>query len=563
MSLPKHGSMRTENGWTYVYIHGTPKERGYAHGYFAAKDFKEVQEMMKFNVLEETGQTWEFFIENSKTLYNDLIKDSFPEFYEEMEGIAEGVNANTEVGATTTLDEIIAWNNSIALLEYWYPNSTPGVTKMGEGGGHRRKSGASDRCSAFIACGDYTTDGKIVVAHNSFCPFLDGQFYNYILDIHPQKGHRVMMQTCPCWIWSGSDFFITGKGIIGTETTIGGFSLFKHNLPISCRIRQAMQFGNSLEEYREILLNGNSGDYANSWLFGDIHSGRIMVLELGLNYSYSDIKSNGYYYGCNVPFDAKLRNLECSNTGYCDIRRHQGARQVRLPDLMELNKGKIDTEVAKLIIADHYDVYLKKENPCSRTVCSHYELDAREYMSDPTRPKPFQPRGAVDGAVVDSNMAKNMSFSMRWGSSCGMDFNKTKFCNEHRQWKIMEPYLRDRPRQPWTVFTATNFTNRSAESSQQLSSVAPKEQVIASPTTLLTTPSSTITSSALPVISESSIKFPESISSIELPTSPSSTPIVREESFSKNATTRSGGRKKKGDKKSQKTLKRNYFRNNF
>jgi len=181
-----------------------------------------------------------------------------------------------------------------------------------------------------------------------------------------------------------------------------------------------------------------------------------MRMELGLKYHTKEIKKDGYFIGCNVAFDPELRNLECGNTGYCDIRRHQGSRQVRLPDLMEKHKGKITAEIGKEIIADHYDVYLNKENPCSRTVCSHYELDPREYMSDPSRPKPFQPRGAVDGAVTDSELTKKMSVWMRWGSSCGTAFDKKAFCDKHRQWKHIEPYLRDRPSQPWSLFSTTD-----------------------------------------------------------------------------------------------------------
>ena len=86
---------------------------------------------------------------------------------------------------------------------------------------------------------------------------------------------------------------------------------------------------------------------------------------------------------------------------------------------------KINIEIAKEIIADHYDVYLLKEdNPCSRTVCSHYDLDAREYMSQEGRPKPFAPHGAVDGFVMDSTLAKKMAFVGRFGNSCGIPFNK-------------------------------------------------------------------------------------------------------------------------------------------
>jgi hypothetical protein len=74
-------------------------------------------------------------------------------------------------------------------------------------------------------------------------------------------------------------------------------------------------------------------------------------------------------------------------------------------------------------------------------------------MSDPSRPKPYQPRGAVDGIVCDTTLAKKIAFSARWGTSCGIPFNKTEFCKQNIIWKDQEPYLHDRPQQPWTEFT--------------------------------------------------------------------------------------------------------------
>ena len=274
------------------------------------------------------------------------------------------------------------------------------------------------------------------------------------------NGMRILYQTFAGFIWSGTDFFVTSAGIIGTETTIGGFLPFENNHPICCRIRKAMQYGKTMDEYVDILLDGNSGDYANSWMFGDINTNEIMLLELGLKYHNVKRTKNGYFIGFNAPYDPRIRNLECANTGFDDIRRHQGARRVRLEDLMMEHKGKINLDVAKQIISDHYDVYLNKTNPCSRTCCSHYDLDAREYVSDPTRPKPYQPRGALDGCVMDSTQAAAMSFELRYGNSCGTPFLKDDFCNKNRQWDYLRPYLHDRPQQKWTVFASTHFKHK-------------------------------------------------------------------------------------------------------
>ena len=444
--MVKNGISYEKNGWKYISINGNPKERGYAYGYICANDFKEIQKMLHFLMYEAYGLDWNFFVEKVCEDFKEMTKRDFKEFYEEMEGIAEGCNAG---GCKTSLDEIITWNFYCS-IPYWYS------IKSGNHTG--REGGANDHCSAFIAVGDWTEDGKIVVAHNSFADFIDGQWANIILDLNPTNGNRFIMQTSPCWIWSGTDFFVTSKGIIGTETTIGGFFPYEKKYPIGYRIRQAMQYGNTLDEYVDILLHENSGDYANSWLFGDINNNEILRIELGLKYHNVERTKNGFFIGFNSVYDEKIRNIEVVNSGFYDIRRHQGARYVRLSDLMDEHKGKINIDIAKKIISDHYDVYLlKDDNPCSRTVCSHYNLDAREYMSQADRPKPYAPRGALDGTICDSTLAKKMTFLARYGNSCGIPFDKTEFFKKHRQYEKFIPYIKDRHSVPWTEFTITNI----------------------------------------------------------------------------------------------------------
>jgi len=448
-TIIKNGMSYNQSGWKYISIRGNPKERGYAYGYLCADDFKEIQKMLNFLMLESYGVEWSYLVTTISTDFSEMTKREFKELYEEMEGIAEGCSAN---GCKTTVDEIIAWNFYMS-IPYWY--STKSQTRVGKEGG------SGDRCSAFMAVGDWTEDGKIVCAHNSFTDYIDGQYSNIILDLNPTTGHRFIMQTSPCWIWSGTDFFITSKGIIGVETTFGGFLPYEKKFPIGYRIRKAMQYGNTLDEYCEILLHENSGDYANAWMFGDTNTNEILRIELGLKYHNIERTKNGFFIGFNAPYDERIRNLEISNSGFYDVRRHQGARRVRLGDLMDEHKGKLNVNIAKQILGDHYDVYLNKnDNPCSRTVCSHYDLDAREYMSEQGRPKPFAPHGTVDGIVCDAKMAKKMSFSGRFGNSCGIPFNKTEFCKKHRQYENFCPYLKDRPSEPWCDFSITNLSKQ-------------------------------------------------------------------------------------------------------
>jgi len=393
-------------------------------------------------------------------IFSPRIEDGYPDLMEEIRAIADGSKA---AGYAVDLHQLFLWNcyysigyimGSIAEiiakdneLNKKYGSLFPeGFTPGGAEGG------ASDKCSAFIAVGDWTKDGKIVCAHNTFDNFIDSQYCKIMLCVRPNKGHSFLMQTAPGQVSSGTDYYVTSNGFIVTETTIGGFTKYKMGDPIFARIRKAVQFSNSIDDYTDMLKKNNSGDYANSWLIGDTKNNEIARIELGLNYVNVEKKKNGYFIGFNAPYDGRIRNLECINTGFYDIRRHQGARRVRLEQLMKQHKGKITVEIGQEILGDHYDVYLNKINPCSRTVCSHYDLDQREFMSQADRPKPYQPRGAIDGIVSSSALAKRMGLSCRWGSSCGTAFIVSEFCKRNLQWANQEPYLEDRPSEPWTIF---------------------------------------------------------------------------------------------------------------
>jgi hypothetical protein len=458
-----------KNGWIYISIKGEAFERGFAHGKLLKKEIQEAIKTMKWNIYDSHGLDIHFFKDFSNFIFKQPMQKNYPEIFEELKGISKGASVN--------LDELILWNN-IASLDYAFPkiekyldemphikkqfgNLLENLSSIGQ-----MEGGAKDKCSAFMAVGDYTHDKKIVCAHNSFDNFIDGQFFNIIIDIKPKNGHRILFQSAPGYISSQTDFFINSKGFIGTETTIGGFTSYKHGNPISCRIRKCMQYANNLDDYVKFLKEGNSGDYANSWLIGDTKKNEIMRIELGLEFVNVERKKNGYFIGFNAPYDARIRNLECNNTGFDDIRRHQGARKVRLEQLMNENKGKINIEIAKMIIADHYDVYLNKTNPCSRTCCSHYELDDRAFMSQADRPLPYQPRGAVDGCVVDSESCKKMGLWGRWGSSCGIPFIVNDFIHQNIQWKRFGPWLKDRPSQPWTFFKSEDY-NKSNKSNKK------------------------------------------------------------------------------------------------
>lgn len=455
----KNGNRFTENGWLRVNVKGTPYEIGFAHGYLLSSELREIMTMLSFLTPNSYGITLEILSNVIYDIHSPIVKDNFPDIYQELKGICDG--AVKSGFKELTIQQLFYWNCSVSIADMLsLANET--ISKSSELKKkyghifHKNVSveggGSKDRCTAFIAVGDWTRDGKIVCAHNTFGDFIETQYYNVLMYICPTKGNAFIMQTAAGQVSSGTDYYISSNGFIVTETTIGGFNKYVMKYPAFCRIRKAVQFSKSLDDYVDILKDGNSGDYANSWLIGDTKSNVIMRIEMGLDYTNVEKKKNGYFIGFNAPYDDKIRNLECVNSGFYDIRRHQGARRVRLEQLMKQHKGNIDIGIGQAILADHYDVYLNKVNPCSRTCCSHYEVDAREFMSQSDRPLPFQPMGAIDGIVSDSATATTMGLSARWGSSCGTPFVASDFFTRNAQWVDQKPYVKDRPLEKWTMF---------------------------------------------------------------------------------------------------------------
>lgn len=458
-----------KNGWQYVHLEGTPSGRGYAYGFLLSEEIIQAITEAKKLIVLQTGFPWEFFKEDKNSIIHSwkrhLESPMYEEYLLELQAITNGANTN-RAGVEITVEDLILWNGYEELTDYWFPtvasyfynNMTAQNTDHSSGSTFKIfHKGADDHCSAFIATGSYTKDRNIVMAHNSFTPFENSNYMNVIVDMVPQNGNSFIMQAQTGFIHSMSDYYETrtgeGKGLMITETTIGGFCAYNPaGAPEFVRIRHAVQYAKTLDEFVELFWKNNNGGYANTWLVGDIGTKEIMRFEAGLKFYKIDKTQDGYFAGFNAPLDPRIRNFECTNSGFADIRRHQGARQVRIPQLMEEYKGRIDNEVAQTILADHFDIYLNIENPSSRTVCSHYELDDRECMSQAGRPLPFQPRGAVDGLCSTSDDAAQLKLYARWGSSCGKAFYADKFLEEHPQFDYLKPFLKDRPSQPWTEF---------------------------------------------------------------------------------------------------------------
>ena len=427
-------------GWIYLHIEGQPRERGFQHGYLLAKEIADWMRIRRAVWYHNTAMEWADLLKESSRFLSPFID---PENREELLGIVDGLQA---AGVTTTFDDLVAYNAFMELEWYWWPE-----VKKKLDGSATAVTPPKQSCSSFIATGSMTRDGGVVLGHNTMCDYVEANS-NVIIDLVPAKGHRILMQTTPGWIHSGTDFFITDAGLVGSETTIGGFSGFTEwGVPEFVRMRRATQDASNIDQWCETMKKGNNGGYANAWLLGDVNSGEIARLELGLANVGFERTRDGYFIGSNVAENLKLLRRE-TDMNEVDIRSSSVARRVRWKQLMTQYRGKIDVTLAKGFEADHFDVYVKAERAGGRTLCGHGELET-DYAPGAWA-VPHRPSGTVDAKVVDTVMAKRMSFVARWGTACGQAFDAQKFLQEQPQFDWLEGLLKTRPSQPWAEFTA-------------------------------------------------------------------------------------------------------------
>src|SRR5205814_2998905 len=107
------------------------------------------------------------------------------------------------------------------------------------------KARREEHCSAFVATGPATADGRIVVGHITMSDIEFVRHYNVWLDVKPSAGHRVVMQTFPGGIFSGLDYHINDGGLIVTETTIRQTKFNPAGKSLASRTRRAVQDADS------------------------------------------------------------------------------------------------------------------------------------------------------------------------------------------------------------------------------------------------------------------------------------------------------------------------------
>src|SRR5579864_5475818 len=415
-------------GWIFVHLEGKPSEIGFQHGFLLAPEILDAHKAVKL-ALTHDSKDWNYFRNVAERVLWPHVEQ---EYRDELTGMVAGLAAKN---IKLDIWDIVATNAWLELDPYY--------VKWAE------KSGKStaDHCSAFVATGSYTKDGKPVIAHNNWTDYMTGSRWNIIFDITPEHGSRFIMDGMPGLIHSADDFGINAAGIMITETTITGFQGFDPNgIAEFVRARKAMQYSTSIDDFARIMKEGNNGGYANNWLVADNKTNEIASLELGLKHVTLERTKDGYFVGSNFPANPELARDETPEFPVQDMGVSANARHVRWDQLMAEYKGRIDVEAAQRFLADHYDTFDKQTEPNERTLCGHIDLSPRG--SKPWQPE-YGPAGAVQNKAADAAMVARMSFTAALGHCCGIDFNAAQHLSRHPAFAWEKDVLRDVDSHAW------------------------------------------------------------------------------------------------------------------
>jgi len=365
-------------GWVYIHIEGKPYERGYQYGYLASTEIDDIihrwinlefenvriLKIFKFRNLEKL---WDFFKFKAK---NCFLKYIPAENIEELKGLTEGLKAKDVkiFNKIVEFDDILAFQfiQDIEYSNFRYPLKKfqpfrriflklKQITTKGDNNSN------SGHCTAFIATGDATSNGEIVVAHSSIFSNYIAERCNIILDVQPSNGNRFLMTCPPGSLWSQEDWYQNEKGIILTETELFPQGIWKkRGIPKGVRSRAAIQYSDSIDDVIEYLTEGNNGLIPNEWLIGDTKTGEIASIQLALINKPIKRTFNGYYWSCSLPHDINVYSELWGMPKFLFKIISKRLPQILITDIaekfIELGEqyyGKIDTNIAKKIMSTY------------------------------------------------------------------------------------------------------------------------------------------------------------------------------------------------------------------
>ncbi|WP_242334831.1 MULTISPECIES: C45 family autoproteolytic acyltransferase/hydolase [unclassified Anaeromyxobacter] len=273
-----------DGGWIFVHVEGEPYARGAQYGALVADELARF--LAKVAVQHDKADPERGWNDLRRLTDALMLRKFDAEYLEEMKGIADGAaKAGARwKGRPLDLLDVAALNSAVDLGQLddaLQVSRTPLSGRSFVKAEDETAQAEGDRCSSFVATRSATRSGRFVMGQLFMWNGYTGVHWDVVLDVVPAKGHRLVMQTFPGGIHSGSDWYLNGAGMVIGETTVGQTPFEPAGTPQSNRIRKAAQYGSSIDEVAALLRAGNNGLYSNDWTIADAKTDEGACLLLG------------------------------------------------------------------------------------------------------------------------------------------------------------------------------------------------------------------------------------------------------------------------------------------
>ena len=386
-----------DGGWTFVHIEGEPYGRGRQYGSLVWEEIVAyVGKLSNQENAKDPAAGW-----NALRLLADAVflRGFDEEYLAEMRGIAEGAAAaGAKVdGRPVDLLDVVTLNSAVDISELQAalrvtPHALTGQSFLSPED-EMKVPDDRHKCSGVAATGPATKSGRVVFGQLFMWSGYTGVHFNVICDVVPSKGHRLVYQTFPGGIHSGTDFYMNGAGIVIGETTVAQTPFERSGTPQSNRIRRAAQYASSIDDVVRILTERNNGLYTNDWLIADVKSDETAILLLGTKEHRlwrsserpAPFGSPGFLSSNNNARDEAVRREYAVqiDEAPADVVFAASNRDLAFQEFYERTKGRIDVETTTRLFAS----------------------------------SPIQRPHACDGKVTTSEMAEKLVFLAHYGKT--------------------------------------------------------------------------------------------------------------------------------------------------
>ena len=429
-ALLQGSSVSARDSWIIVHLRGDPYHIGFQNGYLTAQGDD-------YNI--QTFGTPQDRATPDKVAQRYIWPLVPAEYKQELRGIAAGLHAaGYKQDTLWDVVAINAWTDLACYSELLPTSDSAARTAIATLVARPQRKGG---CSAFIATGKATTDGRPVMGHDTWSWYPGMFMYNVMFYVHPTKGYDFTYQSAGGQIWSGLDWYENSAGLLLTETTLADSTYTTTGVPVFVRAREAAQYDATVAQAVHTLVYRNNGAYSNEWLIGDA-TGRIASLQLGDKAWDLHAKRSGFFGSSNFDWGAKTRAEEAaadpgSEPGPYDASEICYSRYIRWQELRDQNYGRIDAKTGMSMESDTFDSYLNKELPDMRDLCGEPEyftpdVSAWDYwFSDGFA----DASGALDGKVCTEAMAlRGLKSWACWGRGSGDHFDAAAWLANNPDW---------------------------------------------------------------------------------------------------------------------------------